>query len=236
MSFILDALRKAERERKRASVPDPLTVQEPILAAKNRSSFRLAVIIAAVLVGALGSGVWFGVWYGNRPTDHLKSMRNAMQTTDSRVDTRQLGHEEQQLSVSEHAREKDPHQVSARRLGNSMKDKSPMAGRENDMKETLAAPPANVIPAHETDKYIPPPDKNKLYRQAELPDALKQKLPDFSFSIFLYSDEPASRTVRVNGVTRKEGQYITDGLKIEEIVADGVILSYMQYRFHVAIP
>jgi len=44
-----------------------------------------------------------------------------------------------------------------------------------------------------------------------------------------------SRTVRVNGTTMKEGHYLTDGLKLEEIIPDGVIFSYLDYRFRIKI-
>jgi hypothetical protein len=42
--------------------------------------------------------------------------------------------------------------------------------------------------------------------------------------------------VRVNGNRMKEGQYLTTGLKLEEIIPDGVIFSYMHYRFRIGIP
>ena len=89
--------------------------------------------------------------------------------------------------------------------------------------------------ASEPEKEIPPPDKTKLYSLNELPSSVRQKLPDFSLSVFLYADEPASRMVRVNGSMMKEGQYLTTGLKLEEIIPDGVIFSYLDYRFRIGI-
>ena len=37
--------------------------------------------------------------------------------------------------------------------------------------------------------------------------------------------------VRINGQTLREGQYISEGLKVEEIKPDGVILNYKNYRY-----
>jgi hypothetical protein len=38
---------------------------------------------------------------------------------------------------------------------------------------------------------------------------------------------------RINGSMIREGEYLTAGLKLEEITPDGVIFSYQNYRFHV---
>jgi hypothetical protein len=113
---------------------------------------------------------------------------------------------------------------------------APVRGRNMTTRDTMTSPPAEAQSAHETEKELPPPDKNRLYSLQELPGAIRQKLPDFSFSVFLYTEEPASRTVRVNGAMMKEGQYVTDGLKLDEILPDGVIFNYMNYRFRVGIP
>jgi hypothetical protein len=39
--------------------------------------------------------------------------------------------------------------------------------------------------------------------------------------------------VRINGQTLREGQYISEGLKVEEIKPDGVILNYKNYRLQI---
>ena len=39
--------------------------------------------------------------------------------------------------------------------------------------------------------------------------------------------------VRVNEHMMREGQDLTDGVKLEEITRDGIILRYQKYRFYV---
>ena len=75
------------------------------------------------------------------------------------------------------------------------------------------------------------PAPNRIYNLSELPLTIRQNLPEVLISVFLYSDDPASRLVRINGQMMKEGQYLNQGVKLEEIVPGGVIFSYQNYRF-----
>ncbi len=52
-----------------------------------------------------------------------------------------------------------------------------------------------------------------------------------TFSVLIYSEKPAERMVNINGRTTREGQEVSDGLKLEEITPDGAIFSFKGYRF-----
>lgn len=60
MSFILDALRKLERERPSGPVPDLHTVHGPASKRPGRSALRIGIAAAAVLAGAVALLVWLG--------------------------------------------------------------------------------------------------------------------------------------------------------------------------------
>jgi general secretion pathway protein B len=61
MSYILDALKKSERQRPPGQVPDLFTVQGPMKSGKPRRPLRAAAIVAAVVVAAaIGGRAWFG--------------------------------------------------------------------------------------------------------------------------------------------------------------------------------
>jgi hypothetical protein len=75
--------------------------------------------------------------------------------------------------------------------------------------------------------------ENNVYNVEDLPLSIQQNLPPITISVCLYSDESASRMARINGSMIREGEYLTAGLKLEEINPDGVIFSYQKYRFHV---
>jgi len=77
------------------------------------------------------------------------------------------------------------------------------------------------------------PRENKVYNIEDLPLSIKQSLPPLTISVSLYSDEPASRMAKINGSMIREGEYLTVGLKLEEITPDGVIFNYQNYHFRV---
>ena len=79
------------------------------------------------------------------------------------------------------------------------------------------------------------PVENKVYDLNELPLPIQQSLPSLVISVFLYSEDPTSRMVKINGQMMREGQSLTAGLKLEEITPEGVILSYKNYRFRIRL-
>ena len=67
----------------------------------------------------------------------------------------------------------------------------------------------------------------------ELPDNIREGVPEIKFSVLVYDSVPANRFVLVNGERYVEGDTPAQGLVLEEIRRDGVIFSYRLYRFFV---
>jgi general secretion pathway protein B len=59
MSYILDALKKSERQRPPGQAPDLFTVQGPVAPKKSRRSLWASVVVASTIVAALGGWAWF---------------------------------------------------------------------------------------------------------------------------------------------------------------------------------
>ena len=239
MSYILDALRKSEHERRRGSVPDPLTVQEPLPHEKKKRAVWPFVIMAALLINAVIFGLWFGSRYSQKPPV-------VQEDTSQNIHTPQLANNLPQSAPAinneqEHIPQKEAlnsGKVSPAILNSKVdakKQEHLFLEKERTSVKIQKTSPDSAISEPQAEKAPPPPDKTKLYTLNELPSSIRQKLPDFSLSVFLYTDEPASRMVRVNGSMMKEGQYLTTGLKLEEIIPDGVIFSYLDYRFRIGI-
>nr|WP_067286010.1 general secretion pathway protein GspB [Marinobacterium profundum] len=71
------------------------------------------------------------------------------------------------------------------------------------------------------------------YRR-QLPVDVQRSLPEIAFSVHIYSKDPASRRVKIGERMMREGQNITPQLRLEEIIPKGVILSYEDYRFRMS--
>lgn len=69
----------------------------------------------------------------------------------------------------------------------------------------------------------------------ELPSAIRSTLPEFRVSGHAYTPESQTRVVRINEKILQEGQDLSPGLRVEEIVPDGIVMSYGGYRFHIDV-
>jgi len=243
MSYILDALKKSERERKRAAIPDPLTVQEVLPPARRGPGIRAALVVGTLLVMTLFSGLLFGIWYAQKTSGLPADTRQVLPEFQAQGQADISGESTPQADADErqHIPAKELTTAENIRDSSMSQQKQKMGRDDTERKSTEREEEVKVSPSvnrsePERGEVIPPPDRNRLYSLKELPVALRQKLPDFTVSVFLYSDDPATRILRMNGMTMKEGQQGTDGLKLEEIMPDGAIFSYMKYRFRVRLP
>jgi general secretion pathway protein B len=75
----------------------------------------------------------------------------------------------------------------------------------------------------------------KVYSLNDLPGDIRRALPDFKISGHAYSQDATTRVVRINEKILQEGQDLAPGLRLEEIVPDGVVMSYNGVRFRVGL-
>ena len=66
----------------------------------------------------------------------------------------------------------------------------------------------------------------------ELAPQIRDSLPNLSVSMLIYSKTPKDRWININGSKRREGEEISEGLKVEEITPEGAIFSYQGHRFY----
>lgn len=100
-------------------------------------------------------------------------------------------------------------------------------GRESVDYPTPATPAKT--PASRSPEMAAVPDIDKL------PASVREKLPPLAISFHFYSHDPGSRMVSINGHLLREGQTMNEDLKVEEIIADGVIMSFQGDRFRKGI-
>lgn len=102
----------------------------------------------------------------------------------------------------------------------------------NKIKEELS--PASD---YQTGESQPPDDTEsvsvaKVLEYGQLPESVRRELPDISIKGHIYSNDPSSRVVNINGIIIREGDTVSEGLKVEEITLSGVIIDYQGVRFH----
>lgn len=88
---------------------------------------------------------------------------------------------------------------------------------------TVQAPPAPLPPAAPANARVP--------MLSELPASLRQQLPALAVSGSVYSDDAASRFIMLNGDVVKEGAQPAPGLVVERIEPKSAVLRFKGERF-----
>jgi len=254
MSYILDALKKSEKERNRGTIPDVLTVQEPISYDRKKRNILLSLIAVALLVNAAILIWWLAFSPGKNkvpgksdavreivseaqrstPANQVQSPADA--NTPGRDEKAMLTGETHPLVTKTNNRSLQETQ-SPKAMSETEKKGRPQKNDEADQVHTAKNPQPKdtVLNTSHPQEKIPKPDPEKIYLIRELPDGIRKALPPLSLSIALYSDDPATRIARIDGQSLREGQNLTPGLKLEQIIEHGAILSYRNYRFRIGI-
>jgi general secretion pathway protein B len=73
-------------------------------------------------------------------------------------------------------------------------------------------------------------------RLADLSASQRSALPELKLSMHVYTDDPASRFVLVDGRRVGEGDQLSNGLQLAEIRRDGIVLDFNGTRFLVLRP
>ena len=73
--------------------------------------------------------------------------------------------------------------------------------------------------------------EQKIIAMTELPFAIQQEIPKMSISGHAYSTVPKERIVGINDRLLQEGEYLSPGLRLEQITSDGLVFSYKKYLF-----
>ncbi len=94
-----------------------------------------------------------------------------------------------------------------------------------------AAPAAEAAAPAQTDPEPWAPERSDFVRRWELPLAIRRDLPELSLSIHVFSAQPRSRFVLINGERKMEGDELGQGARLVEIRREGALVEFRDYRF-----
>lgn len=286
MSYILDALRRADAERERGAVPglhaQPLS-GTPLPAGGRRPGWpALLALAGGLVIAGLAAAVWMlwqrgpvqaaaGAAVAGRAgaptpaasvaaasptagsTAALPAVTPAASATaspplarapervpapaaaDPMADPSAPVARTQHRTLPAAPRPADPPYVApARRQDPSPSRTAPEADRAVADTPTAAAPAAANGPA------APPAGstagtaaERRIYAVDELPAEIRGSLPPLAISGSIYSDDPASRFLMVNGEVVREGGRLGPDVVLEQIQPKSAVLRYKGYRYRV---
>ena len=245
MSYILDALRRSEQERQQAEplVLNP-TSSETIELPRRRVGL-LAAIAAAGVVAIASATYWIttsqraGVVPASGVSRIDVSPKSAAVPEKDRADQART-----EIKVAPPAPELKPSPFAAGRPHPSVRD----LAKEARVETRSVAPPAPtpVVEALRTPKQSRPQpvaavspattanEPIKFLRA--MPEEFQRDLRDLSVTIHIYAPNEADRILYINNRQYHAGEQVREGVVVQEIVPDGVVLTYHGQRFKLPRP
>jgi general secretion pathway protein B len=224
VSYILDALRKSDQQRRRGAAPT-LLVGQAMAVAPKRPAFLAYGLFVAVLIGAGVVIGWLRPWQpeqaapaGGELVAAKPLASSPRQTASARSEMAPQPKPELQVQDAKPqrpARAKPKTDVTPLEADAAMprKAEAPAPGQPGG---SAAADAARLQTVNSV---------------VELPLSVQQELPAMTISVHAYSGNPGKRLVGINNRILREGEYVVSGLKLEQITPDGMIFSYKGYSF-----
>jgi general secretion pathway protein B len=227
MSYILEALKKADaaREREREVVPGLHSHHAHALPdeANEAPASRTPWLIAGVAGGVVIAGAMFWLM-GRTPDSALPPSAAQPAPLNSRVGEPVSPAKAPQPIVSTTS-PRTPTLTPADRIespGVSITPK-PVAAASH----TITQQPLRVDPAL-------PDGAPQIMAMQELPDDIRRELPQLSVGGAMHSDVAANRMLILNGGVFREGDQPVPGVMLEEIRLKSAVLRYNGHRYSIS--
>lgn len=259
MSYILDALKKADAERARGqskvpglhATPAPL-VEEP--AGPPFWSGGLAIWVVAALLGLLVALLGWHLWRAgpsavpSAPARSVQAPAVAVLPTPGASDAAPASTDRApatppplsgaaSVPAARVASSDRPAALTSRSPGASgEKAGPPVASQAGRAIETRAAPAASAASGSTVQPPAVPATRpaEPVYTLQTLPDALRRDLPPLTVGGAMHSDVPAQRMLILNSQVFREGDQPVPDLVLEEIRLRSAVFRFRGSRFSVA--
>lgn len=237
MSYILDALKKSESERQNQDLPNINAVhQRPELHPQKKRRIWLLAIPAALILNIVG--FWF-LW-DRSPSEDPKLITpvSISSARTSSLDAVTSTPEVQQIDTSMTIKIQPPEPSPAGRiipeanLASSGETAELLITPTDAYRKTAENLIAAEGPQGEKYETVASQPVNKI---TALPTNIQRQIPDLKFSSHLYADDSSFRMVNINGNMFHEGDIIAEGIQLERISEEGVVLNYLHYTFEISV-
>jgi general secretion pathway protein B len=237
MSYILDALRKSEKDRKRDETPMLHTVhtsRQAVPAGKNIFSSKLLrwiVVLLTLFIIALGISIRQGllpISKPEQPDTNLAQQQKLAPPTENQKTENSLSEQE--------AAERLQHDKAliAARAGSNASLKT-IAEKDPTLSSTAIQEPAPLTVTQGKDnemsvinrKFSDTPTSNQL------PPSVQADVGKMKFAGHVYSEDTAGRMIMINNKILREGDTIDTEFRLQEITKSGVVLVYKSTPFRI---
>ena len=245
MSFILSALKKVENKRNLGSVPELSSIQ--IQSFDNPNSLRHRISIALSIVSIVAVAIFAILWFYNPLPEQTSTEQklHSVMVTPPVVDG--VIPQTHQPSVVQTAPPTSPAAAPSNIVPATAPPSNPapiyyppqqptvnnnVAAQSPATAPAYTAPPSPHLYQNPTDAPEWEPLPVGIVNYEELPNGLRQRIPNIELSAHIHSDlRPQARKVIINGVSLREKQRLSNDLSVHQINADGVVMDYQGTLF-----
>ena len=225
MSYILEALKKADQDRDIGAVPGIATPHE-VERPRGRSRRWLWIISALLIVNVVLVVMLLKDRFAEAPdTAEVVPERPAAPVSLQPPPTRQAG--EAGIGALPSQEQRVP--TGGQRMlssGDSATLPEPAEPRES---RPLSRPEENIDTRPEP--KAAEQGATRLQSWYELPSEFRSGLTLPRLDLHVYSDDPQSRFILVSLKKYREGERLESGLLLEEVLPEGMVMSYRGERF-----
>jgi general secretion pathway protein B len=234
MSYILEALKKAQAERQLGGAPTIHTAAPVHAAPRTTAANRKPLLIGLAGGVLIASAAAIVAWQQRgtpgaevRAPAHDSAPPAAAAPAPLRVVIEPAAPQPARVAgkAAEPAR---PVQRAATPARASHPSTPVRQDAPQPVREAYApAPVPNPAPAAA-------PAGDNVRTLAELPESIQREVPRVAVGGYIYSSNPADRLLLVDKMLRHEGEQLAPGLVLEKLLPKGAVMNYKGYRYRVA--
>lgn len=243
MSYILEALKKAERQRRLGQAPDiyaPAIADAAAAGAGGRTKGnRRRWPFAAALLLAAGASIWFGLWNAgpHQPEKPAPGPAASHAVQDMQAPLASAA-PDSALAAPHISDPSDPSGSSARKPAEHARAMQKEAQKKTRPAPKPAGKPKTGQPEGDTahagrraSAAAAFAEEAHLPTQHELPENLRQQIPAMAVNGYIYANNPADRSIVINNRLLHEGEQLMPGLVLEKMKPKEAIMNYKGFRY-----
>lgn len=249
MSYILDALKRAESERQLGSVPS--VYGEPLPIARSEEPVPLwrrpwSWIAAGLLVATAIAAAWTQTSQHEAPhaVPDVAQVATSQRSAPEAVPQSPLAAHDTKGAISTPVKKKEAgEKVRAVKKVTAAAPKEKPKAPEKPLVAAKVSPAnsiANREPVQSSTTQAKAPNAAPVQPQAvdtdlallrDLPESIRRGIPSISVGGYIYSPSPAGRSMLLNNRLVREGDQLASGLTLERMMPKEAVLNYQGQRF-----
>jgi general secretion pathway protein B len=230
MSYILEALKKAQAERQLGDAPTIHAPQPVHVAAPRAATGRRPLLLGLGAIVVVGAGA---LLYWRQADAPVKLVAPSARAPAAVVPVPVPA-----APAPAPASVPTPAARTPERPANELEVSAPPPPVRKAPRPAETAPPAQARAAAKPVAAPPAPaapaPEDSLPFLQQLPESVRGQVPRVTFGGYMYSANPADRLLLVDKTLRHEGEEVAPGLVLEKLLPRAAVMNYRGTRYRVA--